>query len=122
MLRASATASDIDVFFQISDQQLYTVNSRHLIGQAITACGARNIFGDVALSVPMVSLESVVLRDPDIIVVSVPVEGVKSVWDDRWASLGWKARVRPIDASLITRPGLRMLKGIKNLCKTLQQP
>jgi iron complex transport system substrate-binding protein len=32
------------VFFQISDAQLYTVNSQHLIGQAIEVCGAENIF------------------------------------------------------------------------------
>ena len=109
------------VFFQISDAQLYTVNSQHLIGQAIEVCGAENIFSDVEFSVPMVSYESVVERNPDVLVVSSPYPGHKSAWDDRWNDLGWSDRVRIIDASLITRPSLRMLEGIKMLCETLGQ-
>jgi ABC-type Fe3+-hydroxamate transport system substrate-binding protein len=109
------------VFFQISDAQLYTVNSQHLIGQAIGVCGAENIFSDVEFFVPMVSYESVVERNPDFLVVSSPYPGYKSAWDDRWNDLGWGGRVRAIDASLITRPSLRMLEGIKMLCETLGQ-
>ena len=109
------------VFFQISDAQLYTVNSQHLIGQAIEVCGAENIFSDVEFFVPMVSYESVVERNPDVLVVSSPYPGYKSAWDDRWNDLGWSDRVRTIDASLITRPSLRMLEGIKMLCETLGQ-
>ena len=109
------------VFFQISDAQLYTVNSQHLIGQAIEVCGAENIFSDVEFFVPMVSYESVVERNPDVLVVSSPYPGYKSAWDDRWNDLGWSGRVRTIDASLITRPSLRMLEGIKMLCETLGQ-
>ena len=109
------------VFFQISDAQLYTVNSQHLIGQAIEVCGAENIFSDVEFFVPMVSYESVVERNPDVLVVSSPYPGYKSAWDDRWNDLGWGGRVRTIDASLITRPSLRMLEGIEMLCETLGQ-
>ena len=109
------------VFFQISDAQLYTVNSQHLIGQAIEVCGAENIFSDVEFLVPMVSYESVVERNPDVLVVSSPYPGYKSAWDDRWNDLGWSGRVRTIDASLITRPSLRMLEGIEMLCETLGQ-
>jgi iron complex transport system substrate-binding protein len=109
------------VFFQISDAQLYTVNSQHLIGQAIEVCGAENIFSDVEFFVPMVSYESVVERNPDVLVVSSPYPGYKSAWDDRWNDLGWSGRVRTIDASLITRPSLRMLEGIEMLCETLGQ-
>ena len=107
------------VFFQISDAQLYTVNSQHLIGQAIEVCGAENIFSDVEFFVPMVSYESVVERNPDFLVVSSPYPEYKSVWNERWESLGWSGRVRTIDASLITRPSLRMLEGIKVLCETI---
>lgn len=109
------------VFFQISDAQLYTVNSKHLIGQAIEICGAENIFADVSLFVPMVSYESLVERNPDILVISSPYPGYKSAWDERWKDLGWSDRVRTIDASLITRPSLRMLEGVKILCETIDQ-
>lgn len=118
---SSSGAGSPKVFFQISDAQLYTVNSQHLIGQAIGVCGAENIFSDVEFFVPMVSYESVVERNPDFLVVSSPYPGYKSAWDDRWNDLGWGGRVRAIDASLITRPSLRMLEGIKMLCETLGQ-
>ena len=119
--QSSIGAGSPKVFFQISDAQLYTVNSQHLIGQAIEVCGAENIFSDVEFLVPMVSYESVVERNPDVLVVSSPYPGYKSAWDDRWNDLGWGGRVRTIDASLITRPSLRMLDGIKMLCETLGQ-
>jgi len=119
--QSSSGAGSPKVFFQISDAQLYTVNSQHLIGQAIEVCGAENIFSDVGLSVPMVSYESVVEGNPDVLVVSSPYPGYKSAWDERWKDLGWSGRVRTIDASLITRPSLRMLEGIKMLCETLGQ-
>ena len=119
--QSSSGAGSPKVFFQISDAQLYTVNSQHLIGQAIEVCGAENIFSDVEFFVPMVSYESVVERNPDVLVVSSPYPGYKSAWDDRWNDLGWSGRVRTIDASLITRPSLRMLEGIKMLCETLGQ-
>ena len=119
--QSSSGAGSPKVFFQISDAQLYTVNSQHLIGQAIEVCGAENIFSDVEFFVPMVSYESVVERNPDVLVVSSPYPGYKSAWDDRCNDLGWGGRVRTIDASLITRPSLRMLEGIKMLCETLGQ-
>ncbi|MBT3832624.1 MAG: cobalamin-binding protein [Gammaproteobacteria bacterium] len=119
--QSSSGAGSPKVFFQISDAQLYTVNSQHLIGQAIEVCGAENIFSDVEFFVPMVSYESVVERNPDVLVVSSPYPGYKSAWYDRWNDLGWGGRVRTIDASLITRPSLRMLEGIKMLCETLGQ-
>ena len=105
------------MFFQISDAQLYTVNSQHLIGQVIDVCGAENIFSDVEFFVPMVSYESVVERNPDVLVVFSPYPGYKSAWND----LGWGDRVRALDASLIRRPSLRMLEGIKMLCESRGQ-
>ena len=105
------------VFFQISDTQLYTVNHKHLIGQAIEACGAQNIFADVRIPVSMVSYESVVVLNPDFLVVSTPYLGYESAWDKRWRKLGWGDRIKTIDASIITRPSLRMLEGVKTLCR-----
>lgn len=114
------SASGSRVFFQISDQQLYTVNNEHLIGQAITACGGENVFGDLDLSVPMVSLESVLDANPDLILIASPYEGFVTRWSDTWRRLNWQDRVRYVNASLVTRPSLRMLKGIKNMCKTMK--
>ena len=72
------------------------------------------------MPVPLVSFESVVERAPDVIVVAAPYEGFESQWQGAWHRLGWDDRTRQINASLITRPSLRMLEGIRSLCKTLR--
>ena len=115
----SHAGQSASVFFQISDNQLYTVNDQHLIGQAIQVCGAAKVFGQLELPVPMVSMESVIDANPDVILVASPVPGFRSRWEDEWARLGWQGRTLYIDASLITRPGPRMLDGIKFLCDSL---
>jgi iron complex transport system substrate-binding protein len=109
------------VFFQISDSQLYTINSQHLIGQGIELCGGINVFGDLPIMVPLVSLESVIDANPDVILVASPHEAFVSRWTKEWARLKWDGRVRTINASLITRPSLRMLDGIKSMCKLMNE-
>lgn len=118
-LRDQTHSRNQRVFFQIADAQLYTVNHQHLIGEAMSVCGATNIFGDLPMPVPLVSFESVVAADPEIILVASPHPDFVSRWQSEWQKLGWAARVRYVEASLITRPGLRMLEGIKTLCKRL---
>ncbi len=109
------------VFFQISDNQLFTVNNTHLIGQAIDLCNGENIFADTKVAVPMVSLENMVALNPELIIVSKPYPDFVSSWSDEWQRLGWSDRVRMIDASLITRPSLRMLEGITEMCNLLRE-
>lgn len=105
------------VFFQISDQSLFTINDSHLIGQAISVCGVQNIFGDSPIPVPIVSKEGVLAADPEIIMISQPIDSERSPWIEKWSEIeGYADRIRLIDPALISRPSLRMSKGIKELC------
>ena len=118
----SESKSDLkkNVFFQISDQQLYTVNDTHLIGQAISACGGNNIFGRSEIPVPIVSKESVLVANPDIIIISNGNSDRESPWIEEWSKLdGYRAKIRFIDAALISRPSMRMLQGINELCRIM---
>ena len=110
------------VFFQISDQGLYTVNGHHLIGQAINICNGENVFAEQAIAVPLVSKESIVDADPDVIVISKPNPDSVSPWEKRWNSYkDYGAKLRWIDPGLISRPSLRMLDGIEQLCGLIHQ-
>ena len=60
----------LKVFYQVWDQPLYTVGGGQIISDALTVCGARNVFDDLTLPAPQVSLESVLQRDPDVILAS----------------------------------------------------
>lgn len=121
---AKSESIDMDairVFFQISDQDLYTVSGQHLIGQAINLCGGVNLFDSVPISVPLANLESVLRGQPDIIFITRVPESPVSPWESRWGKLiGNNARVFPIDPNLISRPSLRMLDGVEVMCGAIR--
>ncbi len=58
------------VFYQISDQPLYTVNGAHYVSGILSVCGAENIFAELAELAPNIDVEAVVARDPDAILSS----------------------------------------------------
>ncbi|TDV47272.1 vitamin B12 transport system substrate-binding protein [Pseudomonas graminis] len=60
----------LTVFYQVWDPPLYTVGGGQIISDALTVCGARNVYDDLKLPAPQVSLESVLQRDPDVILAS----------------------------------------------------
>lgn len=120
-LKQQAPRMGVSTFFQIADQNLYTVSSQHFIGEALTLCGARNIFADSSLPVPTVGVEAVVAADPGLILISRPLGG-ESLWEKKWHDYGSVAAVRSgniqiIDADLISRPGTRLIEGVTRLCE-----
>jgi len=63
-----AAAQPIRVFYEISQEPLYTVGGAQSISRLIAVCGGRNIFADLSELAPVVSLEAVLARDPQAIV------------------------------------------------------
>lgn len=113
------------VFFQISTRDLYTINGNHLIGQAISHCGGDNIFGLSKIPVPRVSNESVLVAAPEVIVFSKGLSEGNN-WKQRWLKFKnipavTEGRLFEISADLITRPGFRMLAGIEQMCKIINE-
>ncbi len=113
------------VFFQISSHDLYTVNAHHLIGQVISLCGGENIFASSQIPVPLVSNESVLLAEPEIIIFSSGLHESPH-WKERWSKFEAipavaNDRLFEMSADLITRPGFRMLEGIEQLCNIISE-
>ncbi len=54
----------IRVLYQIWDRPIYTIGGRHVITDALTTCGAVNVFADLETAAPAVTREAVVLRNP----------------------------------------------------------
>src|SRR5690606_26692472 len=69
--RHRATAP-LRVFYQVWDKPLYTIGGRQIISDALRVCGAQNVFADLHLPAPQVSVEAVLARDPQVILVSEP--------------------------------------------------
>ncbi len=113
----------LGVFYQIWNEPLQTVNGDHLISEVIALCGGRNIFSDASSLAPRISIESVLLRDPDAIIASGMGEA-RPEWLDQWRSYPSLLAVRNnalffINPDLVQRPTARVLLGAQRLCQQL---
>lgn len=112
-------------FYQVWDQPLITVNGRHIINDAMRLCGIENVFADLPALAPQVSRESVLFKDPQIIVASGADEG-RPAWLDRWQRWPQLTAVQAgnvffIPPALIQRHTPRMIEGIERLCEQASQ-
>ncbi|MEQ8955141.1 MAG: cobalamin-binding protein, partial [Gammaproteobacteria bacterium] len=84
-----ANQKELAVYYQIWHEPQMTVNGQHLISDVIGLCGGNNVFADAAPLVPRISMESVLQRNPDVIVMAgTPGDqpGRVTGWQ-RWGSL-----------------------------------
>lgn len=112
----------VRVFYQVTAKPLYTVNGQHPISEMIRICGGRNVFGDLSSLASAVSLEAVLGRNPEAIVMGEFAE--ESGNFERWRKWPELAAVRHdnlllINAEVLARSTPRMLEGGKQLCRAL---
>ena len=111
------------VFYEIWSTPLFTIGGDHLITQAIAACGGANVFANLALPAPIVSVEAVLAMQPEAIIAGVD-GAVRPAWLDdwkRWPTLPAVARdnLMVVDANLLHRDGPRFVDGVAKLCAAL---
>ncbi|MGI9291503.1 MAG: cobalamin-binding protein [Gammaproteobacteria bacterium] len=111
------------VFWQITPYPLYTITGEHVLTEIISLCGGVNIFADIDGMAAPVSLESVLTRNPDIIIAAVhPVnDGWQQDWLE-WSELNAVAeqQLYTVDSDLVSRPGPRLLQGAADVCSALE--
>ena len=115
----------LSVLYQIWNDPLQTVNGEHLISEIIALCGGHNVFGDASSLAPRVSLESVLLRDPDAIVASGMGEA-RPEWLDQWRAYPSLTAVADealffVNPDHLQRPSARIVLGAQSLCQQLDQ-
>ncbi len=105
------------VFYQVWDKPLMTIGGDHWINDAITLCGGRNIFADLNAASPIVSLEAVVARMPEIIISGSDAPDMRAMWS-RFARLPAVQRraIYRVNADALHRPTPRLLDGVGVLC------
>jgi len=113
----------VRVFFEISMQPLMTLNQAHLASDLLALCGGHNVFAAIDLIAPEVSVEAVLLQDPDAILFSDELgtaAGVRAWWRERTGLRAVHAgRVYPVPADLVLRQTPRVLQGAQRVCETL---
>ena len=115
----------LSVLYQIWNDPLQTVNGEHLISEIISLCGGYNIFGDARSLAPRVSIESVLLRDPNAIVASGMGEA-RPEWLDQWRAYPSLTAVSDealffVNPDHLQRPSARIVLGAQSLCQQLDQ-
>ena len=111
------------VYVEIYNKPLMTASSNSFIGDLIEKSGGENIFTTLPRDYCRVSAESIVKRNPDIIIITYP-GSTKAEIKNR---LGWGKinaikydriyTVEDIDSDLLIRAGPRSIEGIKILSK-----
>lgn len=110
----------VPVFYQIWHAPLMTVNAAHPISEALTLCGARNVFAALPQLVPQVSAEAVVAARPEAIVTGW-VAGAASDGLDLWRTLKpmQGTVLLTVDPDRMHRATDRMAEGVRELCLKL---
>jgi len=109
------------VFYVVYNDPPMTAGPGTFIDQLLDIAGADNIFSDATSNWPTVSLEEVVKRDPDIVVLPVG-EMSAQVGERLKATAGWRDLravknncLALVDADLVNRPGTNVAAAARRL-------
>ena len=117
--RHYARQQPITVFYQVWQQPLYTLGGGQIVSDALTVCGARNVFAELSLPAPQVSIEAVLQQNPQVILLSEHQQA--EPWQ-RWPQLAavQRQQVWPVEDAGLERPSFQMLGAVEKLCQQLQ--
>lgn len=111
------------VFVQINLRPIITVNQNTFVHDLICLAGGINIFGDEPITYPKVSLEEVIVRKPQIIIIATMERGGE--FDEaRKEWMKWKSipavkdkRIHLVDSDLVNRPSPRIVEGLEQMAE-----
>jgi len=111
-------------FYQVAAQPLFTLNGQHLVSQSLALCGGENIYADESVLAPQISLESVIVLDPEVMFAPV-LEGHSdplAAWQ-QWPRLQAvkHQRLYTLSADEISRATPRMLDEVATACSLLHE-
>lgn len=113
------------VFWEVTDEPLMTVGPETFIGQLIDLVGATNSFADATEDYPQVNAETVLARDPQVILgpdsqgMQLSLEAIRQ--RPGWADLRAVRddRVYLLDGDIVSRPGPRLAEAAEALAAAL---
>ncbi|MCA0901106.1 cobalamin-binding protein [Microbulbifer agarilyticus] len=125
LMRGSKDKQNVSVLYQVWHKPLQTLNGDHLISDIIEACGGRNAYADAAVLAPQISVESVLDRDPEVIIASGLGETRPQSLDD-WRRYPGLTAVKNnnlyhVPPDIIQRHTMRVLDGMQLVCDQLDQ-
>lgn len=117
-------ADPVRLFYEVWDQPLMTVNGEHFIHQVIELCGGENVYAGLDRLVPRIDRESVLKKDPEVIVAGGMGEENRD-WLKEWKGYDsltatQRGNLFFVPPSTLQRPTPRLLEGGATLCEKLE--
>ena len=106
------------VFLHAWEKPLMTLGGGSFVSELVTVAGGRNIYDSIPAPSPVVTLEDVLRRNPDIILVT-PIERDNLLRSDRWRALPAvrNGRVLAYDTNLVARPSVKLGEAAVSLAR-----
>ena len=110
----------VRVFMQAGANPLYALGDPGIIGDALRRCGAVNVFADAGRAALQVSVESVLARQPEVIIAGASSDAEAAAFRQTWQSSGVAAarhgHLYTLDADALYRPTGRLVDAVETLC------
>ncbi|MFQ5856518.1 MAG: ABC transporter substrate-binding protein [Anaerolineae bacterium] len=113
------------VFYEVWHEPLMTAGPTTFIGELIELAGGKNIFADVNEEYPQVSAETIIQRDPDVIL-GPDSHGEELTADKIEARPGWgdihavqEGRIYLVNGDIVSRPGPRLADTLEDIARAL---
>jgi iron complex transport system substrate-binding protein len=119
----SLTVKPIRVFYQVSDQPLYTIGREAYLTDLIKRAGGISVTADVPTAFPRFSDEAALASKPDAII--LPTGGAMGTANSavtaalKTSPAALNNHVYKINDDLLSRPGPRLVDGLEQIAKAL---
>ncbi len=115
----------VNVFYQLWHDPLRTIGGDSWIDSMVNDCGGQNIFSTVQTPYPIVSLEAVLTKNPEIIIIphhSGTIGDKTAIWDN-WQEITAikNEHVITINGDILHRFSPRAIDGLEALCQAIDK-
>ena len=118
-----ASRPPVRMFYQVWDKPLYTLSGGSIVTDAMRVCSGVNIFADLKVTAPVVSIEGVLQADPEAIFGTAEKDyGGVTLWKQYTTMKAVRnGNLFTLDGELLNRAGPRMVDGTRAMCEMLEQ-
>lgn len=114
----------VSVFIEVGSKPLYTIGDDPLMNDALRVCGAVNAYADTGIPAPRVSVESVLVKNPQLLIIAESPDGSADAVLQRWTNYGLPAaklgHIHSADPDELYRPGPRLIDAMEALCPAVE--
>lgn len=115
----------VSVFYQIWNKPLITPGNNQFISQGIALCGGENIFNDIGTLTGQVAIETVLLRNPQVLLMGGRKE-MQQEWVKTWQAFPQIQAVKNehvflLNNNLYQRPTARFINALPALCNKIDR-